>query len=70
MTNPFESADESYLVLVNHENQHSLWPAFADIPDGWTAAFGPDFRLACLEFVERNWTDITPRSLLDEETPR
>ena len=70
MTNPFESADESYLVLVNHENQHSLWPAFADIPAGWTTAFGPDARPACLEFVERNWTDITPRSLLDEQAPR
>jgi hypothetical protein len=32
MTNPFEDPDASYLVLVNDEGQHSLWPAFADIP--------------------------------------
>ncbi|MEU3628240.1 MbtH family protein [Amycolatopsis coloradensis] len=69
MTNPFESTDEQYLVLTNHENQHSLWPDFADIPSGWTTAFGPDERQACLDFVERNWTDITPRSLLREEKP-
>ncbi|UOZ11901.1 MbtH family protein [Amycolatopsis sp. WQ 127309] len=70
MTNPFESDDAQYLVLTNHENQHSLWPAFAAIPDGWTTAFGPDTRQACLDFVERNWTDITPQSLLREENSR
>ncbi|WET82502.1 MbtH family protein [Amycolatopsis sp. QT-25] len=69
MTNPFDATDEQYLVLTNHENQHSLWPGFADVPPGWTTAFGPDGRQACLDFVERNWTDITPRSLLREEKP-
>ncbi|GAA1992937.1 MbtH family protein [Amycolatopsis minnesotensis] len=67
-TNPFESPDADYLVLVNAENQHSLWPVFADIPRGWTPTFGPDRRDACLEFVDRNWTDITPSSLLPEGT--
>ncbi len=69
MTNPFESDDEQYLVLTNHENQHSLWPAFADIPPGWKTAFGPGARQRCLDYVERNWTDITPQSLLREEKP-
>lgn len=67
VTNPFESPDEQYLVLVNHENQHSLWPEFADVPQGWTTAFGPAPRQDCLDFIERNWTDITPRSMLDQE---
>ncbi|MDH6121018.1 MbtH family protein [Kitasatospora sp. GAS204B] len=64
MANPFEDADGSYLVLVNEENQHSLWPAFAEVPAGWTAAHGPDSRQACLDHVEANWTDMRPASLI------
>jgi MbtH protein len=65
MTNPFEDPDGTYLVLVNAENQHSLWPEFADVPAGWTAAFGPASRQSCLDHVEANWTDMRPKSLAD-----
>jgi MbtH protein len=65
MTNPFEDPAGTYLVLVNAENQHSLWPEFADVPAGWTIAFGPDSRQACLDHVEANWTDMRPKSLAD-----
>ncbi|MFG2905202.1 MbtH family protein [Kitasatospora sp. NPDC048286] len=64
MANPFEDADGTYLVLVNDENQHSLWPAFAEVPAGWTVAHGPDTRQACLDHVEANWTDMRPASLV------
>ncbi|GAA1412332.1 MbtH family protein [Catellatospora coxensis] len=63
MTNPFEDADGRYLVLVNDEDQHSLWPAFAAVPAGWRTVFGEDTREACLAYVEANWTDLRPRSL-------
>ncbi|MEU6753945.1 MbtH family protein, partial [Spirillospora sp. NPDC046719] len=36
MTNPFDDPDGTFLVLVNAEGQHSLWPEFADVPSGWT----------------------------------
>ncbi|MEU1177866.1 MbtH family protein [Streptomyces sp. NPDC005820] len=65
MTNPFEDQDGTFLVLVNQENQHSLWPEFADVPAGWTVAHGPDTQPACLEYVERTWTDMRPKSLVD-----
>ncbi|MBP2405835.1 MbtH-like protein [Streptomyces netropsis] len=65
MSNPFEDDNASYFVLVNDENQHSLWPAFAEIPAGWTTAFGADTRAACLEYVEQNWTDMRPKSLIE-----
>jgi MbtH protein len=65
MTNPFEDQAGTYLVLVNAENQHSLWPEFADVPAGWTVAFGPAGRQACLDHVEANWTDMRPKSLAD-----
>jgi MbtH protein len=65
MTNPFEDEQSSYLVLINDEGQYSLWPAFADVPAGWTQAFGPDSRPECLDYVERTWTDMRPRSLIE-----
>nr|CEL13320.1 MbtH protein [Kibdelosporangium sp. MJ126-NF4]CTQ99011.1 MbtH protein [Kibdelosporangium sp. MJ126-NF4] len=65
MTNPFDDPDGTFFVLVNDEGQHSLWPTFADVPDGWTVAFGEDSREACLDYVEHNWTDMRPRSLIE-----
>ena len=47
MANPFEDPDASYRVLVNHEGQHSLWPATEPTPDGWTVAHDTDSRAAC-----------------------
>jgi MbtH protein len=63
MTNPFDDPEGRYFVLVNDEEQHSLWPSFARIPDGWTAVFGEDSREACLAYVEQHWVDLRPRSL-------
>ncbi len=62
-TNPFEDESASYSVLVNDENQHSLWPAFAEVPAGWTVVFGKDSRQACLDYINENWTDMRPKSL-------
>lgn len=66
MTNPFENADDRYLVLVNSEDQHSLWPAALAVPDGWRRVFGEQSREACLAYVEANWTDLRPRSLREQ----
>ncbi|MCT6777954.1 MbtH family protein [Streptomyces rubiginosohelvolus] len=63
MTNPFENPDSAYMVLVNDENQHSLWPVTVDVPAGWTVAHPSDTREACLRHIEENWTDMRPRSL-------
>ena len=65
MTNPFEDADGTYLVLVNAENQHSLWPEHIDVPAGWTTTFGPGPRQSCLDHIEANWTDMRPKSLIE-----
>jgi MbtH protein len=63
MTNPFEDEDRPYLVLVNDEEQHSLWPEWIDVPAGWTPVLGPGRRSECLEYVETHWRDLRPRSL-------
>ncbi|MDH6622215.1 MbtH protein [Streptomyces sp. LBL] len=65
MTNPFEDQDANYLVLKNEEGQFSLWPTFVDMPDGWELVFGEAARQACLDFIEKTWTDMRPKSLID-----
>jgi uncharacterized protein YbdZ (MbtH family) len=64
-TNPFDDDNGTFFVLVNNEEQHSLWPTFADVPDGWRVVFGESDRAACLEYIEREWPDIRPKSLRD-----
>jgi MbtH protein len=67
MANPFEDPDASYRVLVNDEGQYSLWPANHPTPDGWTVAHDTDSRGSCLEYIEKNWTDMRPLSLIRAE---
>jgi MbtH protein len=65
VTNPFEDEHGSYLALVNSEGQHSLWPQSIEVPGGWTPAFGPAGRTACLDYVNEHWVDMRPRSLAE-----
>ncbi|MGW7533023.1 MbtH family protein [Amycolatopsis sp. NPDC054798] len=65
MSNPFDQEDGVFLVLVNEEGQHSLWPASAGIPSGWTKVHGEASRRDCLDYVEANWTDLRPKSLIE-----
>jgi len=54
-----------YHVLVNDEGQYSLWPSFKDVPQGWTVAKKSDSRAACLDYINQNWTDMRPNSLIE-----
>jgi MbtH protein len=62
-SNPFEDENGRFYVLVNEEGQHSLWPDSIPVPAGWSVTFGEDSRPACLDYIERNWADMRPRSL-------
>ena len=61
-TNPFDDDNGRFYVLRNKEEQHSLWPTFAAVPDGWDVVFGEASRAECLDYVNENWTDILPLS--------
>ncbi|MDQ1039011.1 uncharacterized protein YbdZ (MbtH family) [Streptomyces sp. V3I8] len=67
-TNPFDDETGTFYVLVNDEEQHSLWPSFAAVPDGWRIVFGAGERATCLAYIEENWTDLRPRSLREAMT--
>ncbi|MFE5895759.1 MbtH family protein [Streptomyces sp. NPDC056468] len=63
-THPFEDPDAVYHVLVNEEGQHSLWPAFAEVPAGWIVVLSQAGRQACVDYVNTHWTDMRPGSLI------
>ncbi|MMZ60485.1 MbtH-like protein [compost metagenome] len=63
MNNPFDREDREYFVLVNDEGQHSLWPAFIIVPQGWSIVLGQTSRQACIDYINENWRDLRPRSL-------
>jgi MbtH protein len=66
-TNPFDDDIGiflgTFLVLRNDEDQHSLWPAFADVPAGWRVAYGEAGGAACQDYVDDNWPDMRPKGL-------
>lgn len=64
-----ESTAEKYLVVINHEEQYSIWPSFKDVPAGWHGVFGPDAKELCLQYITEQWTDMRPKSLR-EKMPR
>ncbi|EOD63783.1 MbtH family protein [Amycolatopsis vancoresmycina] len=65
MTSPFDDENGRFLVLVNAEEERSLWPVFAAVPAGWTVAQGESSRAEALAHVEATWTDLRPKSLRD-----
>jgi uncharacterized protein YbdZ (MbtH family) len=66
MASPFDDENGIFHVLINEEGQHSLWPSFVDIPTGWTIIFKAGGRAECLDFINRNWNDMRPRSLIEK----
>lgn len=62
-TNPFDDESGRFFVLINDEEQYSLWPAFAEVPNGWRIVFGEDGHAECLDYIEKTWTDMRPKSL-------
>ncbi|MGC4874849.1 MbtH family protein [Micromonospora sp. DT43] len=58
-----ETDELSYSVVVNHEEQYSIWPAERPVPAGWRAEGTTGSREECLDHVERVWVDMRPVSL-------
>ena len=57
---------ELFVVLVNLEEQYSIWPAGKPAPSGWQGVCSPQAKADCLAWVEAHWTDMRPKSLRDE----
>lgn len=55
--------DVVYLVVVNHEEQYSIWPDYKPVPDGWRAVGKSGAKAECLAYIDQVWTDMRPLSL-------
>ncbi len=55
--------DVQYTVVINDEEQYSIWPTFRDVPAGWREVGVRGPKAACLEHIESVWTDMRPASL-------
>lgn len=59
-----EAADSvRYVVVLNDEEQYSIWPAAKPVPAGWYKDAKEGTKEECLQHIEVVWTDITPKSL-------
>lgn len=58
-----EEDDTIYKVVVNHEEQYSIWPDYRDIPLGWRAEGKQGSKRECLDHIQQVWTDMRPLSL-------
>jgi MbtH protein len=52
-----------YKVVLNHEEQYSIWPADRENPPGWSDAGKTGLKEECLSYIEQVWTDMRPLSL-------
>ncbi|HEY8065860.1 MAG TPA: MbtH family NRPS accessory protein [Methylosinus sp.] len=57
--------DESliYNVVVNHEEQYSIWPEYKQVPNGWRTVGKTGLKADCLAYIKEVWTDMRPLSL-------
>jgi MbtH protein len=63
VTDQNASDDAVYLVVVNDEEQHSIWREDKRVPDGWRAVGKRGPKADCLQYIEETWTDMRPLSL-------
>ena len=58
-----ESVSENYTVVINEEEQYSIWPAHKEIPHGWRDAGKTGSKEECLAYINEVWVDMRPASL-------
>ncbi len=63
MSRDLEDDNQRYKVVINHEEQYSIWPAGRELPKGWDAEGFDGSKQECLDHIEEVWTDMRPLSL-------
>ena len=63
MSQAEDDDDTIYRVVVNHEEQYSIWPADRELPLGWSDAGKTGRKRECLDHIDVVWTDMRPLSL-------
>lgn len=68
-----QTDDVIYKVVLNHEEQYSIWPIYKENPSGWKDAGKSGPKAECLAYIKEVWTDMRPLSLrkkMDEQVAR
>jgi MbtH protein len=60
LANLLDDANGTFLVIVNLEGQHSLWPESVAVPEGWSVAHPADTRQNCLHYIKEHSTGMRP----------
>ena len=63
MSTQTTQVEQQFDVVVNHEEQYSIWPSDKDLPLGWSKAGTQGSKQACLDYIKEVWTDMRPLSL-------
>lgn len=58
-----QNGDTQFTVVINHEEQYSIWPIGRPRPDGWAEVGVTGDKQTCLDYIDRVWTDMRPLSL-------
>jgi MbtH protein len=62
----FDREDTVFTVVVNDEDQYSIWPTYKPVPAGWREVGKQGNKKECLAHIETVWTDMRPRSLREK----
>lgn len=63
MSDDTRNDDAEYTVVVNHEEQYSIWFTDRQIPEGWREVGKTGPKAECLSYIDEVWTDMRPLSL-------
>jgi MbtH protein len=63
MTEQNTAAEDNYIVVINDEEQYSIWRDDSNVPAGWRVVGKSGPKSECLQYIEEVWTDMRPLSL-------
>ncbi|MDJ1136010.1 MbtH family protein [Streptomyces iconiensis] len=67
----FDDEDNrDYTVVINDEEQYSIWPTGREVPAGWHEVGVSGAKDVCLAHIKEVWTDMRPKSLRDQMSAR
>jgi MbtH protein len=61
--NSITDTEQTFVVVVNDEEQYSIWPERRELPAGWRAINKTGSKQDCLNYIKEVWTDMRPASL-------
>ena len=65
----FDNENARFLVVINHEQQYSIWPEYKAIPEGWSAVGVSGDKATCLAHIEEVWTCLLKTTHDADEKP-